>query len=81
MVSLICEAHMQKSLFLNTGRALEDLRASLFNDFQSPEGARRQQQRICRPAVALTFNFIVAVGIIFMNKLVRVLSRFQFLLL
>lgn len=61
-------------MFVNPGRALEDLRSSLFNVFRSPEGAKRQQQQICGPATALTFNFIVAVGIIFMNKLVRMLN-------
>lgn len=55
------------------GRALEDVRASLFNQFRSSEGAKRQQQRICGPAVALSFNFLVAVGIIFMNKMVCLL--------
>ena len=34
------------------------------------EGAKRQQQRYCRPVVALSFNFMVAVGIIMANKLV-----------
>ncbi|KAJ1439844.1 putative membrane protein [Sesbania bispinosa] len=43
------------------GRALEDLRTSLFNQFRSSEGAKRQQQRICGPATALSFNFLVAV--------------------
>lgn len=42
--------------------------------FRSPEGAKRQQQQLCGPATALTFNFVVAVGIIFMNKLVRMLN-------
>lgn len=60
----------------NSGRALEDLRASLFNDLRSSEGAKRQQQRICGPGVALTFNFLVAVGIILTNKLV---GKFPFL--
>ncbi|XP_024026414.1 nucleotide-sugar uncharacterized transporter 1 [Morus notabilis] len=60
------------------GRALEDLRASLFNELRSLEGARRQQQRLCGPAAALTFNFVVAVGIIFMNKLVLKNVGFQF---
>lgn len=59
-------------LLINAGKALEDLRASLFNEFRSSEGAKRLQQRICRPIVALTFNFIVAVGIIFTNKMVSV---------
>ncbi|XP_010246387.1 PREDICTED: uncharacterized membrane protein At1g06890-like [Nelumbo nucifera] len=52
------------------GRALEDLRASLYNELRSSEGAKRQQQRICGPTIALTFNFLVSVGIILMNKLV-----------
>ncbi|PRQ37095.1 nucleotide-sugar uncharacterized transporter 1 isoform X1 [Rosa rugosa] len=60
------------------GKALEDLRSSLFNVFRSPEGAKRQQQQLCGPATALTFNFIVAVGIIFMNKLVLKVVGFQF---
>ncbi|XP_054822496.1 nucleotide-sugar uncharacterized transporter 1 isoform X1 [Prosopis cineraria] len=60
------------------GRALEELRASLFNEFRSSEGAKRQQQRICGPAVALSFNFLVAVGIIFMNKMVLQTVNFRF---
>ncbi|XP_077236801.1 nucleotide-sugar uncharacterized transporter 2-like [Tasmannia lanceolata] len=52
------------------GRALEDLRASLFNELRTSEGSKRQQQRICGPTVALSFNFFVSVGIIMMNKLV-----------
>lgn len=60
------------------GRALEDLRASLFNQFCSSEGAKRQQQRICGSAVALSFNFVVAVGIIFMNKMVFQTIKFKF---
>ncbi|GAV59715.1 TPT domain-containing protein [Cephalotus follicularis] len=60
------------------GRALEDLRASLFNRFRSSEGAKRHQQRICGPVAALTFNFVVAVGIIFMNKWVLKNVGFQY---
>ncbi|KAK4754926.1 hypothetical protein SAY87_008683 [Trapa incisa] len=60
------------------GRALEELRASLYHEFQSPDGAKRQQQRLCRPFVALTFNFVIAVGIIFTNKLVLKNVGFQF---
>ncbi|KAG5116701.1 hypothetical protein AAZX31_15G159900 [Glycine max] len=60
------------------GRALEDLRASLFNQFRSSEGAKRQQQCICGPAIALSFNFLVAVGIIFMNKMVLQTVQFKF---
>ena len=61
-------------LLLTAGRALEDFRASLFNQFRSSEGAKHQQQHICGPAIALSFNFLVAVGIIFMNKMVCLLS-------
>ncbi|KAJ6812272.1 putative membrane protein-like [Iris pallida] len=52
------------------GRALEDLRASLFNELRTSDGAKRLQQRICGPTVALSFNFFISVGIIMMNKLV-----------
>ncbi|KAM1721066.1 hypothetical protein ACFX12_022650 [Malus domestica] len=60
------------------GRALEDLRSVLFNEFRSSDGARRQQQQLCGPATALTFNFVIAVGIIFVNKLVLKVVGFQF---
>ncbi|KAM7272242.1 hypothetical protein ACFE04_026905 [Oxalis oulophora] len=60
------------------GRALEELRASIFNRFRSSEVAKRQQQRICGPIAALTFNFIVAVGIIFINKWVLKSVGFQY---
>ncbi|KAL3614719.1 hypothetical protein CASFOL_041476 [Castilleja foliolosa] len=52
------------------GRALEELRSSLYNDLRTSEGAKRQQQRYCGPIVAMSFNFMVAVGIILGNKLV-----------
>ncbi|KAJ6372772.1 hypothetical protein OIU76_027154 [Salix suchowensis] len=48
------------------GRALEELRSSLFSRFRSSESAKRQ--RSCGPFIALTFNFLVVIGIIFMNK-------------
>ncbi|XP_019462608.1 PREDICTED: uncharacterized membrane protein At1g06890-like [Lupinus angustifolius] len=60
-----------------TGRALENLRASLFNEFRSTEGVKRQQ-RTSGPAAALFFNFLVAVGIIFMNKMVLQTVQFKF---
>uniref|UniRef100_A0A1J3CP31 Putative membrane protein n=1 Tax=Noccaea caerulescens TaxID=107243 RepID=A0A1J3CP31_NOCCA len=64
------------------GKALEDLRASLFNKFRSPETPKRQQQqqahRICGPTLALTFNFFVAISIIFMNKWVLKNIGFEF---
>ncbi|KAI9115798.1 hypothetical protein K1719_013467 [Acacia pycnantha] len=52
------------------GKALEELRASLYNELRTSEGAKRQQQRYCGPAIALSFNFIVSVCIILANKLV-----------
>ncbi|KAM7492795.1 hypothetical protein LguiA_035716 [Lonicera macranthoides] len=52
------------------GRALEEIRGTLYNEIRTSEGAKRQQQRVCGPVVALTFNFMVAVGIILANKLV-----------
>lgn len=55
-----------------SGRAFEDIEASL-SELHSFEGARRLQQRVCGPTVALSFNFLVSVGIIMMNKLVCIL--------
>lgn len=52
------------------GRALEEVRATLYNDLRTSESAKRLQQRFCGPVVALSFNFMVAVGIILANKLV-----------
>ncbi|KAJ8620150.1 hypothetical protein MRB53_028679 [Persea americana] len=46
------------------GCALEDLRRALFNELRTSEGAKCQQQRFCGPTVALTFNFMLSVGII-----------------
>ncbi|KAG2605909.1 nucleotide-sugar uncharacterized transporter 2-like isoform X1 [Panicum virgatum] len=60
------------------GRALEELRGSLYNDFHTSEGAKRQQQRFCGPIIALTFNFVVAVGIIMANKMVMGTVGFNF---
>ncbi|KAG4378535.1 hypothetical protein GLYMA_17G057400v4 [Glycine max] len=61
-----------------SGRALEDLRGSLFNEFRSSEGAKRQQQRTCGPAAALSFNFFIAISIIFINKMVLQTVKFKF---
>ncbi|XP_058114858.1 nucleotide-sugar uncharacterized transporter 2-like isoform X2 [Magnolia sinica] len=60
------------------GRSLEELRGSLYNDLRASEGAKRQQQRLCGPVVALTFNFIIAVAIIITNKLVLGKIGFDF---
>ncbi|KAE8657970.1 Nucleotide/sugar transporter family protein isoform 2 [Hibiscus syriacus] len=61
-----------------TGRALEELRASMFNSFATSEKAKNLQQRLCTPSIALTFNFFVAIAIIFMNKWVLKNAGFQF---
>ncbi|XP_021287741.1 nucleotide-sugar uncharacterized transporter 2 isoform X1 [Herrania umbratica] len=60
------------------GRALEELRGSLYNELRTSEGAKRQQQRFCGPVVAMSFNFVVAVGIILTNKLVMGRVGFNF---
>ncbi|VFQ58696.1 unnamed protein product [Cuscuta campestris] len=60
------------------GRALEELRSSIHNELRTSEGARRQQQRFCGPLVAMSFNFMVAVGIILGNKLVMGKVGFNF---
>ncbi|KAG6790281.1 hypothetical protein POTOM_006429 [Populus tomentosa] len=59
-----------------SGQALEELRGSLYNDIRTSEGAKRQQQRLCGPAVAMTFNFMAAVGVIMANKLVNAFPCF-----
>ncbi|PKA51200.1 putative membrane protein [Apostasia shenzhenica] len=64
--------------FLFLGRALEQLRSSLYSDFLTSDGSRRQQQRYCGPFVALSFNFMVSVGIIMANKLVMGKVGFNF---
>ncbi|KAL3637006.1 hypothetical protein CASFOL_019305 [Castilleja foliolosa] len=56
------------------GRALEELRASMFSNLHSITGPKRQQQSLWGPTVALTFNFLVSVSIIMMNKLVNLVS-------
>lgn len=63
---------------MESGRAIEDLRASLFNELRTPDGAKRLQQRVFGPTVALSFNFLVSVGIILMNKLVSIFFSFSF---
>ncbi|KAI5432736.1 nucleotide-sugar uncharacterized transporter 2 [Lathyrus oleraceus] len=60
------------------GKTLEELRSSLYNELRTSEGAKRQQQRYCGPVVALSFNFMVAVGIIMANKLVMGRIGFNF---
>ncbi|KAK4275287.1 hypothetical protein QN277_018399 [Acacia crassicarpa] len=60
------------------GKALEELRASLYNDLRTSEGAKRQQQRYCGPVIALSFNFVVSVCIILANKLVMGRVGFNF---
>ncbi|XP_047334600.1 nucleotide-sugar uncharacterized transporter 2 isoform X2 [Impatiens glandulifera] len=61
-----------------SSRALEELRGALYSELKTSEGAKRQQQRFCGPVVAMTFNFMVAVGIIMANKLVMSKVGFNF---
>lgn len=74
--TVLCSASCLLNFFcfgnIYEGRALEELRASMFSNFSS-EKAKNMQQRLCTPSVALTFNFVVAIGIIFMNKWVGIL--------
>ncbi|KAL1534054.1 hypothetical protein AAHA92_31457 [Salvia divinorum] len=60
------------------GRALEELRASMFSRFRSVSGSKRQQQSLWAPTIALAFNFLVSVSIILMNKLVLVNTGFNY---
>lgn len=60
------------------GRSIEEMRSSLYNDFHTSEGAKRQQQRLCGPVVALTFNFVVSISIIMANKVVMGKVGFNF---
>ncbi|GER52035.1 nucleotide/sugar transporter family protein [Striga asiatica] len=60
------------------GRALEELRASMFNKLRLVTGPKRQMQSLWGPTVALTFNFLVSVTIILMNKLVLVNVGFNY---
>ncbi|KVI10386.1 protein of unknown function DUF250 [Cynara cardunculus var. scolymus] len=77
LITSLIGRYDRRSLFLkrkdsNAGeaaRALEELRGSLYNELRTSEGAKRQQQRLCGPIVALTFNFLISVGIIMGNKL------------
>lgn len=62
----------------DTARALEELRGTLYNEMRTSEGAKRQQQRFCGPVMAMSFNFLVAVGIILTNKLVMGRVGFNF---
>ncbi|EOA34047.1 hypothetical protein CARUB_v10021546mg [Capsella rubella] len=66
------------SLSRRRRRALEELRSSLYNELKTSEEAKRQQQRFCGPVVAMSFNFIVDVGIILANKLVMGRVGFNF---
>ncbi|PPD90383.1 hypothetical protein GOBAR_DD12676 [Gossypium barbadense] len=63
---------------LTTGRDLENNQASLFEKLHSSDSAKHERQRIFGPLAALTFNLVVAVGIIFLNKWVLENVGFQF---
>nr|KJB18667.1 hypothetical protein B456_003G068600 [Gossypium raimondii] len=64
--------------FAKPGRDLENNQASLFEKLHSSESAKHERQRIFGPLAALTFNLVVAVGIIFLNKWVLENVGFQF---
>ncbi|GAB2230387.1 hypothetical protein Droror1_Dr00014650 [Drosera rotundifolia] len=61
-----------------TGRASEEIRGSLYDDLRTSESARKMQQRVCGPVVAMSFNFMLAVGIILTNKMVMGKIGFNF---
>lgn len=60
------------------GRALEEVRSSLFSKLRAFGGGKRQQTTLWGPTVALAFNFFVSVSIILMNKLVLVTVGFNY---
>lgn len=62
------------------GKAWEETRGSMYNTIQSFGGAKRQQASLWAPTIALTFNFLVSVSIILMNKLVPTLCSLTFML-
>lgn len=74
LVSHNLEFNLVLILQIISGRALEDLRSSLYNELRTSEGAKRQQQRFCGPVEAMAFNFMVSVCIILANKLVSAFS-------
>ncbi|KAK9039372.1 hypothetical protein V6N11_014575 [Hibiscus sabdariffa] len=51
---------------------------AMFETLRSHGSANHEQRRICGPLAALTFNLVVAVGIIFMNKWVLKNVGFHF---
>ncbi|KAE8735802.1 Nucleotide/sugar transporter family protein isoform 2 [Hibiscus syriacus] len=56
------------------GRYPKYSEASSYETLPSSGSVKHEQRRICGPLAALTFNLVVAVGIIFMNKWVCVLN-------
>ncbi|MBA0794210.1 hypothetical protein Gohar_018560 [Gossypium harknessii] len=67
-----------RNMFAAKRRDLENNQASLFEKLHSSESAKHERQRIFGPLAALTFNLVVAVGIIFLNKWVLENVGFQF---
>ncbi|CAH9110345.1 unnamed protein product [Cuscuta europaea] len=60
------------------GRALEETRSSLLSKLRAFGGAKRQQPTLWGPIIALSFNFVVSISIILMNKLVLVEVGFNY---
>ncbi|CAH9070489.1 unnamed protein product [Cuscuta epithymum] len=60
------------------GKALEETRSSLLSKLRAFGGAKRQQPTLWGPIIALSFNFVVSISIILMNKLVLVEVGFNY---
>lgn len=76
-----CDILVLSLWVIYAGKALEEVRASLFNKFRTLGCTKRQQQpQLWGPSVALTFNFLVSVSIILMNKLVSLIIFLLFLI-
>ncbi|MED6207557.1 hypothetical protein PIB30_036886 [Stylosanthes scabra] len=83
MLNFLLRKHVpriQKCKDSDAGRVLEELRSCMFNEFviSSQGDAKRLQNRTCAPAAALAFNFLAAVAIIFINKMVLQTVQFKF---
>ncbi|KAJ7515738.1 hypothetical protein O6H91_22G025500 [Diphasiastrum complanatum] len=50
-------------------QVLDRFQGLLVSNLKTPEAAKRLQHQLCGPTMALSFNFLVAVGIILINKL------------
>ncbi|KAK8943849.1 hypothetical protein KSP40_PGU000667 [Platanthera guangdongensis] len=72
------------TLLVKGGKRLEDLRASVFSELRTSEGAKRLQQRICGPTVfgKVGFNFPILLTFIHYSLswlLMAIMNAFSFL--